>query len=330
MGRHPAGSPFHTWGWLEALRRTYAFEPVALTTSAPGQALENGLVYCQVRSILTGNRLVSLPFSDHCEPLCESEAALKRLIEGLAARAAADRCQYAEIRPTTARADVVEGFQGGGKYCLHRLDMRGGATAVFQGFHKDCVQRKIRRAERETLAITFGNSRHDVLEFYRLMIMTRRRHGLPPPPLQWFLNLAESMGEAFQVWRAEKEGRTIAAIVTCRHNKTLLYKYGASDAAFHQLGGIPALFWEAIQDSIRRGVEWLDFGRSDLHNKGLIEFKDRFGAERSTLEYWYTSGVAAKSALMNSWKGRLVRQACVRLPDAILRALGAILYRHID
>lgn len=330
VGRHPAGSLFHTCGWLEALRRTYGFEPAALTTSAPGETLKNALVFCRVRSVVTGKRLVSLPFSDHCEPLCEDGADLKRLLDGFAARAVAERCKYAEIRPTTASAGCVAGFWSGGKYCLHRLDMRGGATGVFQGFHKDCVQRKVRRAEREGLTIAVGNSQGDVEEFYRLMIVTRRRHGLPPPSLKWFLNLADSVGEPLQVWRAGKEGRTIAAILTGRHNKTLVYKYGASDAAFHQTGGIPALFWAAIQDSVGRGMEWLDFGRSDLENAGLIEFKDRFGAERSTLEYWTTSRAAGKAALMHSWKGRLVREACARMPDEVVKTLGSVLYKHID
>jgi hypothetical protein len=33
--RHPRASVFHTVGWLEALRRTYGYEPVAYTTSSP-------------------------------------------------------------------------------------------------------------------------------------------------------------------------------------------------------------------------------------------------------------------------------------------------------
>src|SRR2546430_5296635 len=67
--RHPRASVFHTPGWLEALRRTYGYEPVVYTTSLPRAELTNGLVFCRVRSWLTGRRLVSLPFSDHCEPL---------------------------------------------------------------------------------------------------------------------------------------------------------------------------------------------------------------------------------------------------------------------
>ena len=34
--------------------------------------LANGIVFCRVESRLTGRRLVSLPFSDHCDPLVDS------------------------------------------------------------------------------------------------------------------------------------------------------------------------------------------------------------------------------------------------------------------
>jgi len=71
--RHPRASLFHSRAWLEALSRTYRYKPIAFTTSPAGQRLENGILFCQVESWLTGRRLVSLPFSDHCEPLVDTE-----------------------------------------------------------------------------------------------------------------------------------------------------------------------------------------------------------------------------------------------------------------
>ena len=69
IGSEPRSSVFHSRAWLLALNRTYQYQPVAFTTSAPDEALQNAIVFCRVKSWLTGKRLVSLPFSDHCEPL---------------------------------------------------------------------------------------------------------------------------------------------------------------------------------------------------------------------------------------------------------------------
>ena len=72
--RHPHASVFHTAAWLQSLQRTYGYQPIAFTTSAPGTPLADGVVMCKVRSWLTGRRLVSLPFADHCEPLVAGDA----------------------------------------------------------------------------------------------------------------------------------------------------------------------------------------------------------------------------------------------------------------
>src|SRR6266567_1385351 len=83
VDRHPRSSVFHTVAWLEALTRTYGFQPIAYTTSPPGCSLGNGLVLCRVESWITGGRLISLPFSDHCEPLLNDAKAEDVIISAL-------------------------------------------------------------------------------------------------------------------------------------------------------------------------------------------------------------------------------------------------------
>src|ERR1039457_6058122 len=79
LERHPRASVFHSVPWLQALRRTYGYVPVAITETASGGDLQNGIVFCCVNSWLTGRRLVSLPFSDHCEPLLDANEDISAL-----------------------------------------------------------------------------------------------------------------------------------------------------------------------------------------------------------------------------------------------------------
>ena len=72
--RDPRASVFHTVGWLQALHDTYGYTPMAFTTATPGETLRSGAVFCEVKSWITGRRLVSLPFSDHCGLLAENGA----------------------------------------------------------------------------------------------------------------------------------------------------------------------------------------------------------------------------------------------------------------
>src|SRR5438046_9008203 len=97
---HPRSSIFHTREWLDALRRTYKYKARAFTTSAPGNLLSNGIVVCQVKSWVTGARLVSLPFSDHCDVHVESPWALEALRSAIR-KGAAGPFTAAEIRPSS-------------------------------------------------------------------------------------------------------------------------------------------------------------------------------------------------------------------------------------
>src|SRR3989441_4735655 len=149
VGRHPSASVFHAPGWLRALQRTYHYEPVAFTTSAPTEQLRNAVVFCVVRSWLTGRRLVSLPFSDHCEPLVHNSEELSALSLFLQRNRKLERWKYVEIRSANSALLLDGGFHEAKTFYLHRLDLRPSLDALLRSFDKDSVQRKIRRAERE-------------------------------------------------------------------------------------------------------------------------------------------------------------------------------------
>ena len=175
-----------------------------LTTSAPGEELSNGVVFCQVQSWLTGPRMVSLPFSDHCEPLVRSEEELKCLLAGLKRDVDACRWKYVQIRPVTLRALAPTHLKQAETFCLHRLDLRPSLDELFRGFHRNSVQGMIRRAEREALAYEEGQSGSLLTRFYRLMVRTRRHQQLPPQPLAWFRNLMVCMGDQLKIRLASK------------------------------------------------------------------------------------------------------------------------------
>ena len=133
-----------------------------------------------------------------------------------------------------------------------------------------------------------GSSDRLLRAFYALLRLTRRRHGLPPQPFAWFRNLVACLRRpaSVTIHVASHDGRPIASILTLTFRKTVVYKYGGSDAAYHRLYGMPFLFWRAIQAAKAEGCEQLDLGRSDLDQPGLAVFKEHLGAARSTLTYY--------------------------------------------
>ena len=332
LDRHPAASIFHSPGWLSALRQTYGYEPFVVTTSS-ASTLQNGVVVCRVKG-WTSRRLVSLPFSDHCDPLVDGSDDLSVILAHLAGDAQTAGGCSVELRP---RAVVEPPFEAaadgswlglGSKYCLHRLDLRPEATEIFRRFHHSSTQRAIRRAEREGLTYEAGTSDRLLATFYRLLRMTRRRHGLPPQPVAWFRNLLACLGDRVAINVASKDGQPIASILTLSYKKTMFYKYGGSDAAHHRLGGMPFLFWRVIQDARARGFLELDLGRSDVDQPGLTAFKNHLGATQSALTYYHyppRQNGTKRTDLLSRAAGR----ALAHLPDAALDLAGRLLYRYL-
>lgn len=327
LERHPAATIFQTPGWLEALRRTYGYDPVALTTAGWQQDLSNGLVFCRIRSWLTGRRAVSLPFSDHCDPLVSSPEDMEPLLRGAKRAMETENWRYFELRPATPVLEMSAERGGFKKFWLHKLDLKNSVGTIVDGFHKDCIRRKIIRAEREALSYEEGRSRRLLEMFYRLLVLTRRRHGLPPQPLEWFQNLTDCLGEALSIRTACKGERPVAAIVTLRYKSVLVYKYGCSDPRYNHLGGVQFLFWRAIQDAKRDGLAEFDFGRSDVDTPGLLAFKDRWGSARTTLHYWRFPASAAGGRPV--WRAPSFQKVLAHLPSSLLATAGKLLYRHV-
>jgi lipid II:glycine glycyltransferase (peptidoglycan interpeptide bridge formation enzyme) len=325
---HPSASVFHTVEWLNALRHTYSYEPVVFTTSAPTSELKDGLAFCYVRSWLTGKRLVSLPFSDHCEPLYESVEELDFLVRYLQTALDHKELKYLEVRPINEKFREMAGgtsFQSTGNYVLHRIDLRSSLDELFRHFNKDSIQRRIRRAERAGLVERCGRSEELIKDFYGLLVLTRSRHHVPPQPYIWFRNLIHFMGDSLEIRVAYKDDKPIASILTLRFRETVYFKYGCSNSAFNNLGATPLLLWRAIEGAKSFGAKEFDLGRTDEDNAGLISFKDKWAPVRQPLHYWRFP----PSPNGGGWRVKMAKQILAKMPDRLLTATGNLIYRHI-
>jgi lipid II:glycine glycyltransferase (peptidoglycan interpeptide bridge formation enzyme) len=330
--RHPHGSVFHSHAWLEALRRTYGYEPIAYTTAGPGHPLQDGAVFCRVESRLTGRRLVALPFSDHCDLLVSGPEDLQVFAEGLEQELQKENWRYIEIRPLH-ETELANGLgQSSASYSFHQLDLQPDLETLLGNCHRSSTQRKIQRAQREGLVYTEGTDKSFLDGFYRLLVLTRRRHRLPPQPRSWYGNLIKSFGTDLKIRLALKDGRPVAGMLTLRYKDTLIYKNGGSDSRFHNLGAMHLLYWESIQDAKKLGLRTFDLGRSDAEQAGLIKFKSRWGAQQSTLTYTRFAMTGDSRHIFDQngagWKIRMLRHAFGVTPRGLLPVIGNLLYKH--
>jgi CelD/BcsL family acetyltransferase involved in cellulose biosynthesis len=268
---------------------------------------------------------VALPFTDYCPPVVSDSANLSEVAVALDA-ARREKCiPRFEVR---AGLDIAESYAPV-VAVRHTLELNSQPEVVFRTFNRSQTQRNIRKAQREgVVALRRGTSMQDLTRVYfDLHLETRRRQGVPTQPRRFFEHLWRELlepGHGFLLL-ASADGRPIAGGVFLTWKDTVVYKFGASSSRFWSLRPNNLLFWEAIRWSCEQGFRVFDFGRTDLANRGLRNFKDNWGTQESPLRYSVISDAAPKS--LGPTLPRPVSAVIRMSPTWLSRMLGELLYR---
>src|SRR5215208_1986632 len=99
---------FHAPGWLRVLGETYSLDVRALLGLDEAGQPTAGIAFCRIEDFL-GERIVSLPFSDYCDPLVEHPEAARQLLGQLiaAGRLVTLRCLHNHLPLADRRLAVA-------------------------------------------------------------------------------------------------------------------------------------------------------------------------------------------------------------------------------
>jgi hypothetical protein len=309
------------------LHDTYGHVPVYCGTRQQG-VLSTLLPLMEVNSPLTGRRGVSLPFTDECLPLGFSEGMFQKLLQEVIAHGRERRWKCVECRGGRAIAGPVPVST---RYLGHVLTLDSDERSLLARF-EGAVRRAIRKAENSGVRVEISQSPDAMRTYYDLHCLTRKKHGLPPQPWNFFANIDRhlvSKGSGF-VSLARHEGTAIAGAVFFVFGRVGVFKFGASRCRDQHLRGNNLVMWEAIRWLSRRGCELLDFGRTSPSNEGLRRFKLGWRTTERAIEYFeydfqraaYVAGQGAERE--RRWFNAIFRHAPIRFS----RLAGLLLYRH--
>jgi len=311
--------------WAEVLKKSYGYRPLYFVAFGD-KGICALLPVMEVKSILTGRRGVSLPFTDYCEPIISEGVSFEEVFNFVTTEGKKRDWNYIELR--YCRNPSPLSFPSS-TYLSHTLPLRKGDDSVFKGL-RDSTKRNIKKAMGEGVEVKISDQPKSMEQFYRLNSVTRKRHGLPPQPFSFFKNVLELVirkGHGIVVL-ALYQGKAIAASVFFHLGKKAIYKYGASDLTYQNLRANNLVMWEAIKWYSRNGYKSLCFGRTEPENQGLIQFKSGWGTTGHSINYYkydfkkeaFVPGRSRTSGFHN----RIFKN----MPVPILNRVGALLYRH--
>jgi hypothetical protein len=325
VASHPNFSFFHSSAWAKVLTSTYGYAPVYFTTSDGGQ-VQSLLPLMEVDSWLTGRRGIALPFTDDCEPLGNDAVSFQKLFQSAVEFGKSRGWKYIECR---GGQKFFGGIPASLSFFGHSLNLTPGEECLLTRLDSS-VRRAIRKAQKDGVTVQVSQSLEAVKAFYSLQCKTRKKHGLPPQPLSFFLNINKHILSEHKgiVVLASHQGRIIAAAIYFHMAERAVYKFGASDAAFQHLRGNNLVMWEAIKWFLRNGVKRLHLGRTSIANEGLRRYKLAWRADEEEIKYvkydLRTDTFASETDKSSGWHNRIFQ----KLPAFASRIAGEILYKH--
>ena len=317
---------FHSSNWARVLHESYGYRPLYFSQIENGKL--NILVpFMEVKSIFTGKRGVSLPFSDYCEPILNKANIFQEVLDYVIQYGKKTGWKSLEIRDGNnfSKVTPIASY-----YYGHTLELSKNTERIFSNF-RDSAKRNIRKADNEGVKVDISNSLEAIRKFYRLNCATRRKHGLPPQPYYFFKKVYEhiiSQNHGF-VALASYNKNDIAGAIYFHFGDRAIYKYGASDENYQNLRPNNLIMSEAIQWFSLNGYKSLSFGRTDPDNEGLRRFKKGWGTTESIIKYYKYDVVKGTFAHKSPQLTETQKKVFSKLPQFLLRATGSLLYKHI-
>jgi len=320
------GSLFHTSYWARVLHDCYGYRPCYLIKIHDGK-IDVLVPLMEIRSFLTGRRGVSLPFTDYCEPMVSDTNNWQDVLVFVKSYGAQKKWKNWELRGGEQWMNQVH-FSS--SYYRHVLKLSTDVDTLYSQL-KSSTKRNIKKAEREGIIIKRSHSLDAVKAFYRLHCLTRKKHGLPPQPEDFFLLLFDHVisRDLGQVVLAVYQDKPIAAAVYFHFGNEAIYKFGASDGSYLHLRPNDLLMWEALQGYCRTGYALFCFGRTEPENEGLRQFKKGWGAEENIVRYYKYDFNRKEFESKQSTGSTLSAMIFKKMPISLLKAIGKALYRHV-
>jgi len=281
--------------------------------------------FMEVDSPLTGHRWVSLPFSDFCTPLCRDPMALNALVEYLV-------CQNRQR--AIPRVEIHAALPGGDRvfhatsFVWSRVKLSASPDATLKACDKTRVREPVRAAARRGVEVHQCTGKSGLYTFYDMLAETHRRLGAPVQPQRFFSLVWDRLierGLGFLLL-AYKDGTPIAGTLYLHYGGMLTAKYNASRLEFWGLRPNHLVYWSGIKWGCENGYRYFDFGRTEIDNQNLRDFKQGWGAEEEPLPY---ATISDRKPKLSSGRSREIISIVIRRsPRFLCRALGEILYGH--
>ena len=322
--RSPEATFFHRFGWKSVIERVFGHRVFMLFAERDG-AIVGVLPLGEVRSLLFGHSLVSLPFCVYGGVAATDPAAVGALHAEARWLAAEIGVDHLELRNRVAREPA---WPRQDLYVTFRKEILPEVEANMLAIPRK-QRAMVRKGAKHGLASEIDER---VDRFFELYADNVHRHGTPPLPKAWFEALTRVFGRDVEVLTVvDSRGAPVSAVLSFYFRDEVMPYYAGDTPAARDLAANDFKYWELMRRACERGYRVFDYGRSK-RGTGSFDFKKNWGFEPTPLHYEYDlrrcSRVPENNPLNPKYRAfialwrRLPRAVADRLGPAIVRGLG--------
>ncbi len=234
----------------------------------------------QIKSILFGNYLVSMPYFNYGGVLVDSEVALNELHSAANQLSTELGCSHIEYRlncPLNTRLPVKE------NKVTMILELPDDPDVLWKAIgskRRSQVNRPVREG------VEFHTGGLELLdEFYSVFAINMRDLGTPVYSKTFFQEILKTFSAETFLVVVRLNGEPVAAAFLIGHAGVLEIPWASTLRKVNRIGVNMYLYWHTLKTAIEKGFRQFDFGRSSK-DAGTLKFKKQWGGQQKQL-YWY-------------------------------------------
>jgi FemAB-related protein (PEP-CTERM system-associated) len=317
------GSPFHLLAWKRAVQVAFGHRPHYLMATRGG-GVEGVLPLFEVRGLLGGRALISVPYAVYGGICADAPAAREALLAAATERARRLGAKYVELRH---RAGQEMALPTKFLYVSFSRPISGSEEENLEAIPRK-QRRMTRQGAKHGLRAEIGMQHLDA--FYDIYAASVHNLGSPVFPRRLFHALVAEFGKECELLTVWRNDAMLSGVLTLLYEDQALPYYGGALREALPLAVNDFMYWELMCHVARAGFRVFDFGRS-REGTGPYNFKRHWGFDPQPLPYQYVllDGVSMPNMSPSNPKMRFAVQSWRRLPLPITRRLGPFLTRFL-
>ncbi len=321
--RSPDATFFHRIGWRDIIENVFGHRTHYLLAERGGEIV-GVLPLAQVKSVLFGHSLVSLPFAVYGGAAANDAGAREPLHTAAVDLARRLGVDHLELRN---RVSHEPGWPRQDLYVTFRKSLAPDDDANMQAIPRK-QRAMVRKGMQHGLASEIDSS---VSRFFALYADNAHRHGTPPFAKRYFEALQRAFGDQCEVMTVvTAQGRPVSTVLSFYFRDEVLPYYAGDVVEARDLAANDFKYWELMRRACERGCRTFDYGRSK-RGAGSFDFKKNWGFDPQPLHYEYKllKGSSIPQNNPSNPKYRAVIGLWRRLPRPVVNRIGPSIVRNL-